>query len=505
MDNAPNAAIFTNAKRSTSKRWKLPDLAVAMIAVAAGVMLSTGWRVLGQDPPTEPPAMPTGLTSSPTYNSVVLSWDDPDDDNITGYQILRRDTTIHEQDEFAVLADDTGSSGNSYTDNIVASDTRYVYRIKARNTAGLSSESTFVNVTTLVSSSVDRDSIRDRAIDLGDITTTLTPGFASGSVADSSDAIDYYRFTLTEPMRVGLGPRQQDANADLFLGSADGDVLQESRETGKTNEAISRGLAAGTYYIRVHAQESRRNDYKLRYGVSAVDLENEADDSWDTPKIQDLPGWEVAGDRMLIDDGSRLSDQQLASVTHTLNSLETHNINHAGDVDWFKLNLDEDSLYVIKIKGRGVDKMTGLTLENPAIFAVYNSDAQHYPYTYDMGGSGDHHSMLLFHSQHTGDSQVYYLAVTGTGEETGTYSIMAVKMEDAQNWTFGHELGTRGSITVDAAPQEAEIAFEGDIDFWEFQGTAGQEYHFSIRPIGTYRDNCISPVLRGLYYDDPRY
>ena len=42
MDNAPNAAIFTNAKRSTSKRWKLPDLAVAMIAVAAGVMLSTG-------------------------------------------------------------------------------------------------------------------------------------------------------------------------------------------------------------------------------------------------------------------------------------------------------------------------------------------------------------------------------------------------------------------------------------------------------------------------------
>ena len=321
--------------------------------------------------------MPTGLTSSPTYNSVVLSWDDPDDDNITGYQILRRDTTIHEQDEFAVLVDDTGSSGSSYTDNTVASDTRYVYHIKARNTAGLSSGSTFVNVTTLVSPSVDRDSIRDGAIDLGDITTTLTPGSASGTVADNSDAIDYYRFTLTGPVRVGLGLRQQDANADLFLESDDGDVLQESRGTGKTNEAISRGLASGTYYIRVHAQESRRNDYKLRYGVSAVNLENEADDSWDTPEIQDLRGWEVAGDRMLIDDGSRLSDQQLASVTHTLNGLETHNINHAGDVDWFKLNLDEDSLYVIKMKGRGVDNMTGLTLENPAIFAVYNSDAQH--------------------------------------------------------------------------------------------------------------------------------
>ncbi len=107
----------------------------------------------------------------------------------------------------------------------------------------------------------------------------MTPGFASGTVADNRDAIDYYRITLTESMRVGLGLRQQNANADLFLESADGDVLQESREAGKTNKAISRGLAAGTYYIQVHAQESRTNDYKLRYGVSAVNLENEADDS----------------------------------------------------------------------------------------------------------------------------------------------------------------------------------------------------------------------------------
>ena len=386
------------------------------------------------------------------------------------------------------------------------SNTRYVYRIKARNTAGLSGESTFVNITTLASPSVERDSTRDGAFDLGDITTTLTPGFASRTVADSGDAIDYYRFTLTEPMRVVLGLRQQDANADLFLENAEGEILKESRETGKTNEAISKGLPAGTYYIRVHAQESRRNDYKLRYGVSTVTMENEADGSWDTPQIQDLPGWEVAGDRMLVGDGSRLSDQQLASVTHTLNGLETHNINHAGDVDWFKLNLDADSLYVFKMNGRGVGNMTGLTLEYPTIFAVYNSDAQHYPYTYDLGGGGDHNAMLLFHSQYTLGSQVYYLAVSGTGQQTGTYSIMIVKMEDGQNWTFGHELGTRGSITVDAAPQEAEIAFEGDVDFWEFEGTAEQEYIVSIRPIGTYRDrNRISPVLRGLYYDDPRY
>ena len=40
--------------------------------------------------PTEPPAAPTGLTAAASHDRVVLSWDDPQDDSITGYVILRR-------------------------------------------------------------------------------------------------------------------------------------------------------------------------------------------------------------------------------------------------------------------------------------------------------------------------------------------------------------------------------------------------------------------------------
>ena len=38
----------------------------------------------------EPPAKPTGLSATPSHDRVVLTWDDPQDDTIAGYVILRR-------------------------------------------------------------------------------------------------------------------------------------------------------------------------------------------------------------------------------------------------------------------------------------------------------------------------------------------------------------------------------------------------------------------------------
>ena len=40
--------------------------------------------------PTEPPAKPRNLSATATHDSVTLTWDDPGDDTITGYVILRR-------------------------------------------------------------------------------------------------------------------------------------------------------------------------------------------------------------------------------------------------------------------------------------------------------------------------------------------------------------------------------------------------------------------------------
>lgn len=95
------------------------------------------------------PDAPSGLSRSVvSHASVSLSWDDPQDGSITGYQVLRRDLSVHVAGVFDVIADDTGSNATTYVDDTVAPARRYVYRVKARSTDGLSAWSNYVNVTT---------------------------------------------------------------------------------------------------------------------------------------------------------------------------------------------------------------------------------------------------------------------------------------------------------------------------------------------------------------------
>ena len=98
--------------------------------------------------PTEPPAKPEGLEATATHDSVTLTWDDPGDDTITGYVILRRIPGVDPQGHFDVLVADTGTTATSYTDDTVAAETRYTYRIKAINGAGTSERSRWYHIDT---------------------------------------------------------------------------------------------------------------------------------------------------------------------------------------------------------------------------------------------------------------------------------------------------------------------------------------------------------------------
>ena len=88
----------------------------------------------------QPPAKPTGLSAAVSHDTVTLAWDDPQDDAITGYVILRRDREIHPVRTFVTITDDTGSADTTYTDDTVEPDKQYVYRIKAINEHGEVSE-----------------------------------------------------------------------------------------------------------------------------------------------------------------------------------------------------------------------------------------------------------------------------------------------------------------------------------------------------------------------------
>ena len=84
------------------------------------------------------PAKPTGLSAEVSHDSVTLTWDDPQDDSITGYVILRRNRETDAQGQFTELVADTGSAATTYADDSVAAETPYTYRIKAINAHGSS-------------------------------------------------------------------------------------------------------------------------------------------------------------------------------------------------------------------------------------------------------------------------------------------------------------------------------------------------------------------------------
>ena len=98
--------------------------------------------------PTDPPDKPKGLDAMVSHDSVTLTWDDPQDESITGYVILRRVRVNDTGGDFSVLVANTGSAATTYTDDEVAASTTYTYRIKAINEHGVSERSRWVHIDT---------------------------------------------------------------------------------------------------------------------------------------------------------------------------------------------------------------------------------------------------------------------------------------------------------------------------------------------------------------------
>ena len=159
--------------------------------------------------------------------------------------------------------DNGGEGRNSHLVFTATASGRYYVAAGARN-YGLGTYELEVRDTSA-------DDTRSGAVDLGDITSLEGPRFPRNSMDGDGDRVGHYRFTLTEAKKVNLGLRQQDADADLFLEDAEGNVLHRSVADGTSNERVVATLLAGTYYARVEAQEAGTNGYVFRYGVSAPD------------------------------------------------------------------------------------------------------------------------------------------------------------------------------------------------------------------------------------------
>ncbi len=124
-------------------RRRFPVLFAAIAALAMAMLLSPVQAQEGSAPDK-----PRGLDATATHDSVTLTWDDPQDDSITGYVILRRNRDTARKGEFRELVSDTGTAALTYTDDTVSAETRYTYRIKAINEHGVSERSRWFHIDT---------------------------------------------------------------------------------------------------------------------------------------------------------------------------------------------------------------------------------------------------------------------------------------------------------------------------------------------------------------------
>ena len=130
-------------------------------------------------PAEPPPAEPTGLTAARVgHDRLTLTWEDPQDANITGYRVMRGP----DAGSLSTIEADTESASTEYTDDTVAAETTYFYAVLALSSDGYGAPSSAISVTTpatpppAISMVVPSDALTDRMTQLEVNLTNLPAG-----------------------------------------------------------------------------------------------------------------------------------------------------------------------------------------------------------------------------------------------------------------------------------------------------------------------------------------
>ena len=114
-----------------------------------------------------------------------------------------------------------------------------------------------------------RGSTHQTAWYIGDLADATEERAKSGSVHRRFNDDDYRRFRLAETRTMRFELLGLTGDANLYLEDETGRVLQGSSASGTSQETIVRKLAAGTWYVRVDAEDERTIRYSLRYAVES--------------------------------------------------------------------------------------------------------------------------------------------------------------------------------------------------------------------------------------------
>ena len=239
-----------------------------------------------QREPQEPPGRPRGLTGTVDHNAISLTWDDPGDYSITGYQILRRDRAIHATGDFQVHVDDTGSSDTSHTDREVSPESSYVYRIRARNGTGLSGSSSYFRADT--PAAPDSPATGAPAISgTAQVGETLTA--ETSSIADDDGlASATFRFQW-----LGGGLDIQGAMDSTYILVADNEGQTITVRVSFTDDAGHGETLTSGATAAVVAAEPQEPPAKPRNLEAVVNDDGTVTLTWDDPGDDSITGYQI--------------------------------------------------------------------------------------------------------------------------------------------------------------------------------------------------------------------
>ena len=311
---------------------------LAILAIASVLFLSRPANVEGQT--NDPPAKPTGLTGTVAHDTVALSWDDPNDSTITGYEILRRNKAIDDPGVFHSVEADTGSSAQTYTDTPVAASSKYVYRIKAINAHGKSPRSSYFNANTPAAPPPPEPETQDPPAQPTGLTSTVTHDQVSLSWDDpDDDSITGYHIL-----------RLNRAEDDL------GDFHVHVENTG----------SAATSYTDTDVEPEQRYVYRIKALNDGGASRRSGYTNADTPAAPEEPGEKTAE-----------ADDAPAAPTN-LFTASTHN-----QVVLFWQDPGDDSITGYRIlRGPGTDSLTTLVEDTESTATSYTDGSVEAETTY---------------------------------------------------------------------------------------------------------------------------
>ncbi|MEW5913506.1 MAG: S8 family serine peptidase, partial [Thermodesulfobacteriota bacterium] len=298
------------------------------------------------------------------------------------------------------------------------------------------------------------DSVNDLAADTTTGGQLTIGGTAQSGVVQTLGDRDWYRVDLeagpTYQFSVQGASSGQGTLSDPYLRvyDASGSILAFDDNSGSGTDAQKDfwTLSASTYFVEASAAGgSTTGTYKFSAS--------------------------------LYDDyqGSELSPASVAS-----GSSVNGNIEHAGDHDWFRVEVNAGITYGVSLAGTGGG---GGTLADPYL-SLRDASGQ---VVASDNNSGDGQDSQLIWQATTGGT--YFLDASGNADSTGTY-LLSFSKDDVAATT-----STNGRL-ANGAPVAGEIEKIGDRDWYRTSLNRGATYSFDLEGAYTAKGTLQDPYFR---------